>query len=168
MKINGVNRLACQTLFKTMPETVAIEPLPGFRIIKDLVVDLTPFFQKIETVLPYLINRDPCPETERIQSAQEHKKILECITCILCGCCTSSCPVFWANQDYTGPAALLKAYRFIFDSRDQASKERIEAISHSNGVWRCRDIFNCTEVCPKEIKITKHLVQLKQTALKNG
>lgn len=167
MKINGKNRLACQTLVKDLPETVEIEPLPSFPVIKDLVVDMTEFFKKNDRVLPYLINEEPPPDRERIQSPEDQHKILESITCIMCGSCTSSCPVFWANKDYLGPSALLKAYRFLFDSRDRATEERLQAITGEDGIWRCHSIFNCAEVCPKEIDITKHILKLKRLAVKN-
>ncbi|RMD59734.1 MAG: succinate dehydrogenase iron-sulfur subunit, partial [Nitrospirae bacterium] len=162
MKINGLNRLACQTLIKNMPEVITIEPLPAFSVIKDLVVDMEPFFQKNEEVMPYLINNEPPPEKEWLQSIEEHKKIIESISCILCASCTSSCPSYWADKDYLGPAALLKSYRFIFDSRDRAKDRRIDIINNKHGLWRCHNIFNCTEVCPKEIKVTKHISELKR------
>lgn len=168
MKINGKNRLACQTLVKDLPEVIEIEPLPSFPVIKDLVVDMTAFFKKNDKVLPYLINNEPPPERERIQSPEDQHKILESITCIMCGSCTSSCPVFWANKDYLGPSALLKAYRFLFDSRDRATDERLQAITGEDGLWRCHSIFNCVEVCPKEIDITKHILKLKRLAVKKG
>ncbi|MGC8938389.1 MAG: succinate dehydrogenase iron-sulfur subunit, partial [Thermodesulfovibrio sp.] len=168
MKINGKNRLACQTLVKDLPEVIEIEPLPSLPVIKDLVVDMTLFFEKNDKVLPYLINDEPAPERERIQSPEDQHKILESITCIMCGSCTTSCPVFWADKEYLGPSALLKAYRFIFDSRDRATEQRLEAITGEHGLWRCHSIFNCVEVCPKEIDITKHILKLKRQAVKKG
>lgn len=168
MKINGKNRLACQTLVKDLPEIIEIEPLPSLPIIKDLVVDMTLFFNKNDKVLPYLINEEPPPERERIQSPEDQYKILESITCIMCGSCTTSCPVFWANKEYLGPSALLKAYRFLFDTRDRATEQRLEAITGENGIWRCHSIFNCVEVCPKEIDITKHILKLKRLSVKKG
>ncbi len=168
MKINGKNRLACQTLVKDLPELIEIEPLPSLPVIKDLVVDMTLFFEKNDKVLPYLINDEPPPERERIQSPEEQHRILESITCIMCGSCTSSCPVFWADKEYLGPSALLKAYRFLFDTRDRATEERLQAITGEHGLWRCHSIFNCVEVCPKEIDITKHILKLKRLAVKKG
>ncbi len=168
MKINGKNRLACQTLVKDLPEKIEIEPLPSLPVIKDLVVDMTLFFQKNDKVLPYLINEEPPPERERIQSPEDQHKILESITCIMCGSCTTSCPVFWTDKEYLGPSALLKAYRFLFDTRDRAIEERLEAVTGEHGVWRCHSIFNCVEVCPKEIDITKHILKLKRLAVKKG
>ncbi|MEN2995145.1 MAG: succinate dehydrogenase iron-sulfur subunit [Thermodesulfovibrio sp.] len=168
MKINGKNRLACQTLVKDLPEIIEIEPLPSLPVIKDLVVDMSLFFEKNDKVLPYLINDEPPPERERIQFPEDQHKILESITCIMCGSCTSSCPVFWTNKEYLGPSALLKAYRFLFDTRDRATEQRLQAITGENGIWRCHSIFNCVEVCPKEIDITKHLLKLKRLAVKRG
>ncbi len=168
MKINGLNRLACQTLVKDLPELIEIEPLPSLPVIKDLVVDMTLFFEKNDRVLPYLINDDPPPERERIQSQEDQHKILESITCIMCGSCTTSCPVFWADKEYLGPSALLKAYRFLFDTRDKATDSRLERITGEHGVWRCHSIFNCVEVCPKEIDITKHILKIKRLAVKKG
>ncbi len=164
MKINGRNRLACQSLMKSMPERVEIEPLQSFRLIKDLVVDMEPFFEKNGQVMPYLINREPPPERERLQSQEEQQRILQSITCIMCGCCTSSCPVYWYHKEYLGPSALLKAARFLFDTRDRAAEERLERITGSNGIWRCHSIYNCVEVCPKEIDITAHIARLKRYA----
>ncbi len=168
MKINGKNRLACQTLVKDMPEVIEIEPLPALPVIKDLVVDMTLFFEKNDRVLPYLINDEPPPERERLQSPDDQHKILESITCIMCGSCTTSCPVFWADKEYLGPSALLKAYRFTFDTRDRATQQRLEKITGEHGVWRCHSIFNCVDVCPKEIDITKHILKLKRQAVKKG
>lgn len=168
MKINGKNRLACQTLVKDMPEVIEIEPLPALPVIKDLVVDMTLFFEKNDRVLPYLINDEPPPERERLQSPDDQHKILESITCIMCGSCTTSCPVFWADKEYLGPSALLKAYRFTFDTRDRATQQRLEKITGEHGVWRCHSIFNCVDVCPKEIDITKHILKLKRLAVKKG
>lgn len=166
MKINGRNRLACQTLMKQMPALIEVEPLQSFPVIKDLVVDMEPFFGKNSEVLPYLINTEPPPKRERLQSPEDQAKILQSITCIMCGCCTSSCPVYWSYKEYLGPSALLKAARFLFDTRDRAESDRIKKISGSNGIWRCHSIYNCVEVCPKEIDITAHIAKLKRYAIK--
>ncbi|NOY65100.1 MAG: succinate dehydrogenase iron-sulfur subunit [Nitrospirae bacterium] len=166
MKINGRNRLACQSLMKDMPEKIVIEPLQAFPVIKDLVVEMEIFFEKNDQVMPYLINNEPPPERERLQSPEDQHKVLESITCIMCGCCTSSCPVFWSDKKYLGPSALLKAYRFIFDSRDRAQDERLKRILHPHGLFHCHSIYNCVEVCPKEIDITSHITKLKRLALK--
>jgi succinate dehydrogenase / fumarate reductase iron-sulfur subunit len=166
MKINGKNGLACQTLIRDMPGTITLEPLPHYPLIKDLVVDMKPFFHKNEKILPYLINNEPPPERERTQNPDDQHKILESITCIMCGSCTSSCPSFWTDREYLGPSALLKAYRFIFDTRDRASDERLSIITQRHGLWRCHSIYNCVEVCPKEIDITSHITELKRLSVK--
>jgi succinate dehydrogenase / fumarate reductase iron-sulfur subunit len=166
MKINGKNQLACQTLMKDLTENIVLEPLAAYSVIKDLAVDMKPFFDKNEQVLPYLINDEPPPERERLQSPEDQEKTLQAITCIMCGSCTSSCPSYWANKDYLGPSAMLKAYRFIFDTRDKASDRRLAKIIRENGLWRCHSIYNCVEACPKDIDITSHLAQLKRLAVK--
>jgi succinate dehydrogenase / fumarate reductase iron-sulfur subunit len=166
MKINGKNRLACQTLGKEMPESISFEPLPAFPVIKDLVVDMDPFFEKNAEVLPHLINNEPPPERERLQSPEDQHKILQSITCIMCACCTSSCPSYWADKEYLGPAAVVKAARFILDTRDRASADRLERLAQVHGIWRCHSIYNCVEVCPKEIDITAHISQIKRLAVK--
>lgn len=166
VKINGKNGLACQTLVKDMPDTITLEPLPALPAIKDLVVDMTLFFEKNDRVLPYLINNEPLPERERLQSPEDQEKILESITCIMCGSCTTSCPSFWADRQYLGPSALLKAYRFIFDSRDRAAAARIEKTAQIHGLWRCHSIYNCVDACPKGIDITRRISQLKRVAVK--
>ena len=166
VKINGKNGLLCQTLIKDMRETITLEPLPAFPVIKDLVVDMKPFFEKNEKVLPYLINDEPPPDRERLQSPEDHHRILQSITCIMCASCTSSCPSYWADREYLGPSALLKAYRFILDTRDRASDERLRRIAHGHGLWRCHSIYNCVEVCPKEVDVTGHISRLKRLAVK--
>ncbi len=168
MRINGKNRLACKTQIKTLGSgTIKIEPLPGLPIIKDMVVDMDPFFRNLEKVKPYFIKYSPLPEEEQLQTPEERDLINEAAMCILCGACTTSCPSFWANPDYLGPAALLKAYRFIFDSRDEGGKERLEIINDRNGLWRCHAIFNCTEACPKNINITHYIKKLQNLAVNN-
>jgi succinate dehydrogenase / fumarate reductase iron-sulfur subunit len=166
MKIDGRSALACQTLMKDLGETITVEPLPAFPVIKDLVVDMEPFFSKNEQVLPYLLNDETPPERERLQSPEDQQKILQAITCIMCGCCTSSCPSYWADKEYLGPSALLKAARFILDSRDRASEQRLRKVARAHGVWRCHSIYNCVEVCPKEIDITAHIAKLKRLTVK--
>jgi len=131
-------------------------------IIKDLVTDFTDFWKKYEAVKPYLITKTPPPERERLQSPEDVELIMEASKCILCACCTTSCPSTWSNDNYLGPAALLKAYRFIFDSRDEATDERLDIIDTPDGVWRCHTIFHCVQACPKEINITWHISQLKK------
>ncbi|MCL4479546.1 MAG: succinate dehydrogenase iron-sulfur subunit [Deltaproteobacteria bacterium] len=161
MKINGKNGLACQTLIKDTGENVTIEPLPSFPIIKDMVVDLDKFYNKFIKIKPYLINDEPLPDRERLQSPEEQALIEDASKCILCGACTSSCPSFWADDEYIGPAALVKAYRYIFDTRDTSAEERLNLVNDKHGVFRCHTIFNCMEACPKEIKITEWISKLK-------
>lgn len=171
IKINGKNMLACQALVRDVSpaseqEPITLEPLQAFPVIKDLVVDMEPFFLKNKDVLPYLINNEPPPERERLQSPEEQQEILQSITCIMCGCCTSSCPSYWSDKEYLGPSALLKAYRFIFDSRDRSFDERLQRVARIHGLWRCHSIYNCVEACPKEIDITAHISKLKRLAFK--
>ncbi len=168
MKVNGRNVLACETPMHRFGHKLKIEPLPGFAIIKDLVVDLEEFFEKLKRIRPYLILKKPEPDQEFLQSPAQFDEIGESTLCILCAACSSSCPSLWGNTDYLGPAAMLKAYRFIFDSRDDGSDERIEIINDKNGIWRCHTIFNCMEACPKKIKITEYLSRLKVKAAENA
>jgi succinate dehydrogenase / fumarate reductase iron-sulfur subunit len=165
MRINGVNRLACKVLVRDVGDQVTVEPLMGFRVIKDLVVDMEPFFAQYRSVLPFFINDTRPPERERIQSVEERERFDDTTKCILCAACTTSCPSFWANDEFVGPAAIVNAHRFIFDSRDQAAGERLERLNDREGVWRCRTIFNCTEACPREIKITRAIGEVKKAIL---
>ena len=165
MRINGVNRLACKVLVRDVGDRVTVEPLMGFRVIKDLVVDMEPFFAQYRSVLPFFINDTRPPERERIQSVEERERFDDTTKCILCAACTTSCPSFWANDEFVGPAAIVNAHRFIFDSRDQAAGERLERLNDREGVWRCRTIFNCTEACPREIRITKAIGEVKKAIL---
>lgn len=165
MKINGKNTIACQLLLQDLGDLskpITIEPLPSMPIIKDLVVDMTDFFKKFELIKPYLISKEQPNEKERIQSNEDAELVQESTVCILCGCCSASCPSSWKNPNYLGPAALLKAYRFIFDSRDDAQDERLDILDNHDGIWRCHSVFNCVEACPKEIDITRHLSALKK------
>jgi len=166
MKINGKNALACTVLLKDLDvrKPVVIEPLPFFPIIKDLVVDMEPFFRKYEAVKPYLIPKEEPPEDGREYRVlpEQMERIMEATKCILCGCCSASCPSLWSHPDYLAPAALLKAYRFIFDPRDGATEERLAIVGTEHGVWRCHTIFNCVEACPKDINVTWHISQLKK------
>ncbi len=168
MKVNGQNVLACETPIHKFGKKIKIEPLPGFPILKDLVVDMERFFEKMNKIKPYLILDRPVPDKEFEQTPEQFEFIREAATCILCGACTSSCPSLWANENYMGPAALLKAYRFIFDSRDDGANERLDIVNDKNGIWRCHTIFNCMEACPKEIKITEYLSRLKVKVTENS
>ncbi len=168
--VNGRNRLACKFLIKqALAETkvITVEPLRGFPVIKDLVVDMEGFFAKYRSVKPYLINHDPVPEKERQQSAAQHARFDFTTPCILCAACTTSCPTFWADKDYVGPAAIVQAHRFIFDSRDQGSAERLALLADSGGVFTCRSIFNCVEACPRGIDITRAIYEVRQAMLFN-
>jgi succinate dehydrogenase / fumarate reductase, iron-sulfur subunit len=164
MNINGQNLLACETLIGHLrrQHTITVEPLPSLPIIKDLITDMDDFFGKYTAVKPYLINDSPPPPKERYQSQADRKRIDQSTLCIMCGACSTSCPSNWSNDSFLGPAALLKAYRFIFDSRDEGAPERLSILDHNDGVWRCHTIFNCVEACPKEIDITWHLSELKK------
>jgi len=165
MRINGRNRLACKLLVKDLPGQVTIEPMLGFTVIKDLVVDLEPFFEKYRSIAPYLINDSAPPETERLQCPEDRARYDDGTKCILCAACTTSCPPFWANKEFVGPAAIVNAHRFIFDSRDQGADERLGVLNTRNGVWRCRTVFNCTDACPRDIEITRAIEDVKRTLL---
>jgi len=129
------------------------------------VVDMEPFMEHYRSVLPFFINDNPAPETERLQSQEDRMRFDDTTKCILCACCTTSCPSFWANDDYVGPAAIVQAHRFIFDSRDQGTDQRLEILADPDGVWRCRTIFNCTNACPREIKVTQAIAEVKKELL---
>jgi succinate dehydrogenase / fumarate reductase, iron-sulfur subunit len=165
MRINGVNRLACKVLMRDVGANCTIEPMMGFRVIKDLVVDMEPFFAQYRSVLPYLINDARPPQKERLQSVIDRERFDDTTKCILCAACTTSCPSFWANEEFVGPAAIVNAHRFIFDSRDEGSAQRLDILNAREGVWRCRTIFNCTEACPREIKITRAIGEVKKAIL---
>lgn len=167
MRINGRNRLACTLLIKDVGTKLTIEPLLGLSIIKDLVVDMEPFFQKYRDIKPFLINDDPQPRTERLQSPEQREIFDDTTKCILCAACTTSCPPFWANKEFVGPAAIINAHRFIFDSRDQGAAQRLDILNQREGVWRCRTVFNCTDACPRHIKVTQAIEEVKRALLFN-
>jgi succinate dehydrogenase / fumarate reductase iron-sulfur subunit len=163
MRIDGICALACQRLVRDYPEgPITIEPLPNFRVLKDLVVDLDPFFEKQRAVKPHLSPGDPEPQTERLQSPEERAAFDEAIRCILCACCTAACPITAENHAFLGPAALLRAFRYLFDSRDGASGERMASLDNPEGIWGCKGHGKCTEVCPKEIDVRKWLGRTKK------
>lgn len=165
MTIQGASRLACKTLVKDIDgDLITVEPLKGFPVVKDLVVDMSHFYHNLRAVIPYLVNNGPKPAKERYQSQEDFEDFEDATKCILCGCCTSSCPSFWKNDSYLGPAALVKAWRFVGDTRDEAGSARIDAVNGHDGVWRCHTIFNCKEACPKEIDIPAALSKLKRAA----
>lgn len=165
MIINGVNRLACKTLIQDVGTRITLEPLAGFKVLKDLMVDMEPFFEKYRAILPYLINDDPRPMKERIQSPEDRAIFDDTTKCILCASCTTSCPIFWSNPSYLGPAAIVTAHRFIFDSRDKGAAQRLDVVNTRSGVWRCRTIFNCTDACPREIEVTRAIEDVKRALL---
>ena len=165
MRINGRNRLACKMLIKEAGNQITVEPLLGFRVIKDLVVDMDHFFALYRAVKPWFIAYTPPPEKERLQSPGQREVFDDTTKCILCAACTTACPPFWTNPDWLGPAALVNAHRFIFDSRDEGAAERLEILNQRDGVWRCRTVFNCTEACPRGIKVTKAIQELKRAIL---
>lgn len=162
MVINGRNRLACKTLVKDVAPRLTVEPIRGLPVIKDLVVDMEPFFAHYRAILPYLINDEPPPERERLQSPEDRERYDDTTKCILCAACTTSCPSFWAKGEYVGPAAIVQAHRFIFDSRDRGAAQRLAILNDPNGVWRCRTIFNCTDACPRDIKVTKAIGEVRK------
>ena len=163
MKINGRCALACQKLVKEYAgQQVTLEPLPFFKVLKDLMVDVNAFLEGILYVRPWLINLSEPPEKERLQSPEDAKKVEDVIRCILCACCTGACPVMQENPQYIGPAALVWTYRDTFDSRDTEQRERLQRIDHPNGVWPCLNYFECTRVCPKNIPVTKCINTLKR------
>jgi succinate dehydrogenase / fumarate reductase iron-sulfur subunit len=163
MRINGVNGLACKILVKNLKsDTLKVEPILGLEVIKDLVVDMKPFFDHYKSVMPFLVNDDPAPTTERLQSPEQRARYDETTKCILCACCTTACPPFWGDRKYVGPAAIVNAHRFIFDSRDRAAADRLEILNDAEGVWRCRTVFNCTSACPRDIHVTQAISEVKR------
>jgi len=168
MRINGHNRLACKQLVADLGKKISVEPMLGYPVIRDLVVDMDPFFAKFEKIKPFLINDEPTPATERTQMPNQRARYDEGTKCILCGACTGSCPSVWANRDWVGPASIVNAHRFIFDSRDKGSSERLQILSDRNGVWRCRTIFNCAEVCPRGIPVTDLIEDVKRAIIYGG
>jgi succinate dehydrogenase / fumarate reductase iron-sulfur subunit len=165
MLINGRNALACKILVKDVAPKVTIEPIRGLAVLKDLIVDMEPFFDGYRSVLPYLVNDEGEPDRERHQSAEQRSRYDDTTKCILCAACTTSCPIFWGDEGYIGPAAIVNAHRFIFDSRDQGSRERLKILSEKTGVFRCRTTFNCTEACPRGIQVTKAIQEVKRSIL---
>jgi succinate dehydrogenase / fumarate reductase iron-sulfur subunit len=161
MRINGVNRLACKVLVRDVGTKITVEPILGLPVIKDLIVDMEPFFEHYRSVHPYLINEEPPPVRERLQSQEQRARFDDTTKCILCAACTTSCPSFWASGEYVGPAAIVQAHRFIFDSRDHGAAERLKVLNDRMGIWRCHDIYNCTDACPREIEVTKALGEVK-------
>lgn len=168
INVNGKNMLACITHVSSLPEKIVIRPLPGLPVIRDLVVDMEPFYQQYERIKPYLQNDTPIPSKERLQTPEERKELDGLYECILCGACTTSCPSFWWNPDkFVGPAGLLQANRFIVDSRDTATEERLDNLKDPFSVFRCRTIMNCVDACPKKLNPTKAINNIKKTMIRN-
>ena len=169
MNINGKNGLACITKISELKEPVKLRPLPGLPIIRDLIVDMTQFFKQYNSIKPYLINNDPPPQTERLQSPEDRLQLDGLYECILCACCSTSCPSFWWNPDkFVGPAGLLAAYRFIADSRDQAVNERLDNLEDPYRLFRCHTIMNCVDVCPKGLNPSLAIGKIKEMMVRRG
>src|SRR3990172_2478974 len=169
MTINGKNGLACITKLVELREPVVLKPLPGLPVIRDLIVDMTQFFAQYYSIKPYLINNEPPPERERLQSPEEREALDGLYECILCACCSTSCPSFWWNPDkFVGPAGLLQAYRFIADSRDQATSQRLDDIEDPYRLFRCHTIMNCVDVCPKNLNPTRAIGKIKELMVRRA
>ena len=162
MLVNGRNRLACKIRVDQLGRKISVAPLPGLPVVKDLVVDMDGFFERYRSVMPFLVAEGPPPDRERRQSQRDRARFDDTTKCILCAACTSSCPSFWAQASYVGPAAIVNAHRFVFDSRDDAAEERLEILADKDGVWRCRTIFNCTDACPRGIRITQAILEVSE------
>jgi succinate dehydrogenase / fumarate reductase iron-sulfur subunit len=175
MRINGANALACKTLIARLTKegsdvvSIQVEPILGLKVLKDLIVDMEPFFEHYRSVMPYFVNESPVPANgrERLQSPEDRARFDDTTKCILCAACTTACPSFWANDKYIGPAAIVQAHRFIFDSRDEGFNERLDVVGDTFGVWKCRTIFNCTNACPRDIEVTRAIAEVKM-ALTSG
>jgi len=168
LNINGRNGLACITPLNELKEPVEVRPMPGLPVVRDLVVDMTQFYQQYRAVKPYLTVHDPEPEVEYEQTPEQRDQLDGLYECILCGCCSTSCPSFWWNPDkFRGPAALLQAWRFLADSRDQATSERLDDLEGAYSLFRCHTIMNCVQVCPKGLNPTKAIGNIRKLMLKN-
>lgn len=169
LSINGKNGLACITPISSLKSPVVIRPLPGLPVIRDLVVDMAQFYKQYEKIKPYLIADTETPAKERLQSPEDREKLDGLYECILCACCSTSCPSFWWNPDkFVGPAGLLQAYRFLVDSRDTHTEERLDDLDDAYSVFRCRGIMNCVDVCPKGLNPTKAIGHIRSMLLKSG
>ncbi len=169
MNINGKNGLACITNLRDLKEPIVLRPLPGLPVVRDLIVDMTQFFNQYHSIKPYLVNETMPPETERLQTPEEREELNGLYECILCACCSTSCPSFWWNPDkFVGPAGLLQAYRFIADSRDQIAGERLDNLEDPYRLFRCHTIMNCVDVCPKELNPTKAIGKIKELLVRRA
>ncbi len=167
MNINGKNGLACITRLADLKSPVVLRPMPGLSVIRDLVVDMSQFFKQYHSVMPYMVNDDPPPDRERLQSPEERAELDGLYECILCACCSTSCPSFWWNPDkFVGPAGLLQAYRFLADNRDQATSQRLDDLEDPYRLFRCHSIMNCVDVCPKGLNPTKAIGKIKDMLVK--
>lgn len=168
MNINGNNGLACVTSVENLKEPIVVRPLPGMPVIRDLIIDMTQFYTQYRAVKPWLIVKDPVPEVEFKQTPEQRDKLDGLYECILCACCSTSCPSFWWNPDkFRGPAALLQSWRFLSDSRDQATEERLEELEGPYKLYRCHTIMNCVQSCPKHLNPTKAIGHIKKLMLKS-
>ncbi len=169
VNINGTNGLACITPISSLKTPIVVRPLPGLPVVRDLVVDMTQFYKQYEKIRPYLISNDEPPAKERLQSPEDRAKLDGLYECILCACCSTSCPSFWWNPDkFVGPAGLLQAYRFLIDSRDTETRERLSDLDDAYSVFRCRGIMNCVQVCPKGLNPTRAIGHIRSMLLKQG
>lgn len=169
MNINGRNGLACIHPVSELKEPVVLRPLPGFPVVRDLVVDMTQFFAHYRSIRPYVIDDGPMPERERLQSPEERERLDGLYECILCACCSAFCPSYWWNPDkFIGPAGLLQAWRFITDSRDTARSERLAYLDDVYRLYRCRTIMNCTEVCPKGLSPSHAIENIRRALVKDS
>ena len=169
MNINGKNGLACVTSLRDLKEPIVLRPIPGLPVIRDLIVDMSQFFKQYESIKPYVINDTPPPEKERLQSPAEREELNGLYECILCACCSTACPSFWWNPDkFVGPAGLLQAYRFIADSRDQATNERLDNLNDPYRLFRCHTIMNCVDVCPKNLNPTLAIGKIKELLVRRA
>ena len=167
MNINGKNGLACVTQLADLKSPVELRPLPGLPVIRDLIVDMSQFFKQYHSVKPYLVNDDPAPDTERLQSPEDRAQLDGLYECILCACCSTSCPSFWWNPDkFVGPAGLLQAYRFLADTRDESASERLDNLEDPYRLFRYHSIMNCVDVCPKGLNPTKAIGKIKDMLVK--
>jgi succinate dehydrogenase / fumarate reductase, iron-sulfur subunit len=169
MNINGKNGLACVTNLRRLKDPIVLKPLPGLPVVRDLIVDMTLFFKQYHSIKPYLVNHDVPPEKERLQTPEERDELNGLYECILCASCSTSCPSFWWNPDkFVGPAGLLQAYRFIADSRDQATGERLDNLEDPYRLFRCHSIMNCVDVCPKGLNPTAAISKIKELMVRRA
>ena len=169
MNINGKNGLACLTNIRDLKQPIQLRTLPGLPIIRDLIVDMTQFFNQYHSVKPFVVNDNPAPERERLQTQEERKELDGLYECILCACCTTACPSFWWNPDkFVGPSGLLNAYRFIADTRDTRTNERLDNLNDPYRLFRCHTIMNCVDVCPKHLNPTRAIGKIKEMMLKRA